>query len=278
MQFLFKNLGGFRFEDVSLVSGAGYSALGMEQSGMGSAAGDYDSDGDEDLYVANFQRDYNTLFRNDGALSFQDVTPAAGLALPTLSYLGWGVNFLDVANDGALDLFVANGHIYPELENHREVSEPYRQRVQFFFGDGAGHFREVEPAEDVPRRLGRGTAVADLDGNGFPDVLVTNLGGSPDLYLGRSDSGSWARFRLVGTRTNRNGLGAVVRLGGQRRELHVSDGFLGSSEPVVHLGLAGAESVARVEVKWPSGTVDRCELLPARRTHVIKESVGCLTK
>jgi len=89
---------------------------------------------------------------------------------------------------------------------------------------------------------------------------------------------SWARFRLVGTSANRDGLGAIVRVGSQRRELHVSDGFLGSSEPVVHLGLAGAESVARVEVKWPGGAVDRCELLPARRTHVIKESVGCLTE
>jgi hypothetical protein len=281
MQFLFRNLGAFRFEDVSLVSGAGYSALGMEQSGMGSAAGDYDSDGDEDLYVANFQRDYNTLFRNDGALSFQDVTPETGLALPTLSYLGWGVNFLDVGNDGALDLFIANGHIYPELEKHREVSEPYRQAVQLFFGDGAGHFREAEPAEDVPERLGRGTAVADLDGNGSLDVLVTNLGGSPDLYLAQglsANSSSWARFRLVGTSANRDGLGAIVRVGRQRRELHVSDGFLGSSEPVVHLGLGDAESVTRVEVKWPSGSVDVCEDLPARRTHVIKESVGCLTK
>jgi hypothetical protein len=120
MQFLFKNLGGFRFADVSLVSGAGYSALGMEQSGMGSIASDYDADGDEDLYVTNFQRDYNTLFRNDGGLSFEDVTAAAGLALPTLSRLSWGASFLDVGNDGVLDLFVANGHIYPELEKHRK--------------------------------------------------------------------------------------------------------------------------------------------------------------
>jgi hypothetical protein len=277
MQFLFKNLGGFRFEDVSLVSGAGYSALGMEQSGMGSTASDYDSDGDEDLYVTNFQRDYNTLFRNDGALSFQDVTAAAGLALPTLSHLGWGASFLDVGNDGVLDLFVANGHIYPELEKHREVGEPYRQPAQLFRGDGTGQFREAEPAEDVPHRLGRGTSVADLDGSGSLDVLVTNLGGAPDLYLAQGPSRSWIRLRLVGTSSNRDGLGTLVRMGSQRRELRLSDGFLGSNEPILHFGLSGAEVAPRLEVRWPSGAVDFCDNLPLLRTHVIKEGVGCLS-
>lgn len=277
MQFLFKNLGGFRFEDVSLVSGAGYSALGMEQSGMGSAADDYDADGDEDLYVTNFQRDYNTLFRNDGDLSFQDVTAAAGLALPTLSRLGWGASFLDVGNDGILDLFIANGHIYPELEKHLEVGEPYRQPAQLFLGDGAGQFREAEPAEDVPHRLGRGTAVADLDGSGSLDVVVNNLGGPPDLYLASGSSGNWIRFQLVGTSSNRDGLGTVVRLGGQRRELRLSDGFLGSNEPILHFGLLDAETAPRIEVTWPSGAVDFCDELPPRRTHVIKEGVGCLS-
>jgi len=277
MQFLFKNLGGFRFEDVSLVSGAGYSALGMEQSGMGATASDYDADGDFDLYVTNFQRDYNTLFRNDGGLSFEDVTAAAGLALPTLSRLSWGASFLDVGNDGILDLFIANGHIYPELEKHREVGEPYRQAAQLFLGDGAGQFREAEPAEDVPHRLGRGTAVADLDGSGSLDVVVNNLGGAPDLYLASGSSGNWIRFRLAGTSSNRDGLGTVVRLGRQRRELRLSDGFLGSNEPILHFGLSDATVAPRIEVTWPSGVVDVCSDLPALRTHVIKEGVGCLS-
>jgi hypothetical protein len=277
MQFLFKNLGGFRFEDVSLVSGAGYSALGMEQSGMGSAASDYDSDGDFDLYVTNFQRDYNTLFRNDGNLSLQDVTAASGLALPTLPRLGWGTDFLDVGNDGILDLFVANGHIYPELEKHPEVGEPYRQPVQLFLGDGASGFHETEPVKDPPPRLGRGVAVADLDGSGTLDVVVTNLGGAPDLYLGQADAGSWIRLRLVGTSSNRDGLGAVIQLGRQRRELRLSDGFLGSNEPVVHVGLGAQDSVPELEVRWPSGAVDICSSLPARRTNVIKEGLGCLS-
>ena len=280
MQFLFRNLGGFRFEDVSLLSGAGYSALGMEQSGMGLAASDYDSDGDEDLYVTNFHRDYNTLFRNDGALSFEDATSAAGLALPTLSSLGWGAAFLDVGNDGALDLFVANGHIYPELEKHREVGEPYRQPPQLFLGDGSGRFVEVEPVKNAPARLGRGVAVADLDGSGSLDLVVTNLGVAPDLYLGErpAAAGNWIRLRLVGTSSNRDGLGAVVRLEGLRRELRLSDGFLGSSEPVVHFGLGDGDGdgTRSLEVDWPSGSSDSCVGLSPSRTHVIKEGQGCL--
>lgn len=277
MQFLFKNHGGFRFEDVSLVSGAGYSALGMEQSGMGSTASDYDADGDEDLYVTNFQRDYNTLFRNDGNLSFQDATAASGLALPTLSHLGWGASFLDVGNDGTLDLFVANGHIYPELEKHREVGEPYRQPAQLFRGDGAGRFAEVEPVKDAPSRLGRGTAVADLDESGSLDVVVTNLGGAPDLYLADGPAGNWIRLRLVGTSSNRDGLGSVVRSNDRRREFRLSDGFLGSNEPLVHFGLKDGEASSRIEVRWPSGQVEFCDDLPTRRTHVIKEGIGCLS-
>jgi hypothetical protein len=279
MQFLFKNLGGFRFEDVSLLSGAGYSALGMEQSGMGLAASDYDSDGDEDLYVTNFHRDYNTLFRNDGGLSFEDATSAAGLALPTLSRLGWGASFLDVGNDGALDLFVANGHIYPELEKHREVGEPYRQPPQLFLGDGSGRFVEVAPVKNAPARLGRGVAVADLDGSGSLDLVVTNLGGAPDLYLGERPAGApgkWIRLRLAGTSSNRDGLGAVIRLEGRHRELRLSDGFLGSSEPVVHFGLGDEVRARNLEVQWPSGSSDSCAGLSTSRTHVIKEGQGCL--
>jgi hypothetical protein len=276
MQFLFKNLGEFRFEDVSLVSGAGYSALGMEQSGMGLAAADYDADGDEDLYVTNFQRDYNTLFRNDGGLSFEDVTAASGLALPTLSRLGWGAVFFDVGNDGVLDLFIANGHIYPELEKHPEVGEPYRQPAQLFLGDGAGRFKEAAMAKDTPHRLGRGAAIADLDSSGSLDAIVTNLGDPPDLYLGASTSGSWIRLRLLGASSNRDGLGAVATIGRQRRVHRLSDGFLGSNEPVLHFGLSDAAVAPSVEILWPSGARDVCTDVPARRTHVIKEGFGCL--
>jgi hypothetical protein len=119
-------------------------------------------------------------------------------------------------------------------------------------------------------------AVADLDRSGSLDVVVTNLGGAPDLYLSEGSPRSWIRLRLLGASSNRDGLGAVVTIGRKRREHRLSDGFLGSNEPVVHFGLAGAVTVPRLEVSWPSGARDVCLDVPALRTHVIKEGVGCL--
>jgi len=279
MQLLFENLGSMRFRDVSLVSGAGYNAAGIEQSGMGATAGDFDRDGDLDLYVTNFERDYNTLFQNEGALLFTDATAAHGLSLPTLHYLGWGTHFLDANNDGALDLFVANGHIYPELQDHPEIGEKYAQRSQLFLGDGRGRFTEVAVTADGPERVGRGTAVADLDGDGSLDVVVNNLDGAPDLYRGRR-GGQWVRFQLAGVSSNRNGLGAVVIVtaGGVRQmtELRLSDGYLGSNEPIVHLGLGRGKVVDEVEVRWLSGRDERFLNLAAGRVYLLKEGVGSL--
>jgi len=279
IDLLFENRGGMRFEDVSLQSGVGYSGSGMEQSSMGSTAGDYDGDSDFDLYVTTFQRDYNTLFRNEGGLFFQDATVTSGLSLPTLDRLGWGTHSLDVDFDGDLELFVANGHIYPELVSHPEIGEPYAQENQLFLNDGRGRFEEARLADRSILRVGRGTAVGDLDENGAPDVVVNNLDDVPDLYLGRGGR-HFVRVSLVGTSTNRDGLGAVVRVrsGGieQIREMRLSDGYLGSNEPVLHFGLGEASRVDSLEVAWPSGTRDRCDGIEGRKNVRVKEGVGCL--
>jgi hypothetical protein len=279
INLLFGNLGGMRFIDHSLASGAGYSGVGVEQSGMGLTAGDFDGDGDLDLYVTNFQRDYNTLYRNEGRFRFSDITEAAGLSLPTLHYLGWGAHFLDVANDGVLDLFVANGHIYSELEVHPEIGEPYAQPNQLFLGAEKGRFEEALLATEVPRKLGRGTALVDLDRDGALDVAVNALDDAPDLYRGRP-AGNWIRFQLVGTKSNRDGLNARIRIAAagvaQRAELRLSDGYAGSNEPAVHFGVGRAEVVEEVVVQWPSGLEERFENLPARQEYLLKEGVGFL--
>jgi hypothetical protein len=251
----------------------------MEQSGMGSAAGDFDRDGDIDFYVTHFQRDYNTLFENQGSLTFRDTTTMHGLAVPALAHLAWGTHFMDIDNDGALDLFAANGHIFPELDENKEVGEPYIQQNQVFFGDGEGNFEEVLPTKDEPFRSSRGTAVADLDGDGSLDVIVNNMSDRPDLYQGRP-SGHWIRFRLVGTESNRDGLGSVVTTTAgeiaQRKELRFSDGFQGSNEPVLHFGLPQTSQVDEVLVLWPSGMEQKFESLEAGKTYWIKESIGIL--
>jgi hypothetical protein len=276
---LFKNLGGFRFEETGLLSGTAFAGSGMEQSGMGSTAGDFDRDGDIDFYVTHFQRDYNTLFENEGSMFFRDSTTARGLAVPTLGHLAWGSHFIDIDNDGALDLFVANGHIFPELDDHPEVGEPYRQQNQVFLGDGAGQFVEVSPTSDEPLRSSRGTAVVDLNDDGALDVVVNNMSDKTDLYEGRS-SGNWIRFRFVGVESNRDGLGVLVTVKAgaleQRMELRVSDGFQGSNEPIIHCGLGLATEADVVTVAWPAGDKQVFRNLVSGKTYLIKEGVGIL--
>lgn len=279
---VFHNLGSMQFADVSLLSGAAYAGSGMEQSGMGSAAGDFDGDEALDLFVTNFQRDYNTLFRNAGhvasaGLWFEDATVAAGLNLTTLDFLGWAALPLDADHDGDLDLFVANGHIYPELRRRPEIGEPYEQANQFFRNDGDGRFvTELVPG---PLRSSRGAAAADLDGDLDLDLLVTNLDAPADTLLGTAGSPA-VRLRFVGTRSNRDSLNARVRAThatGRRlvRELRGSDGFLGSNELVVTLGLGDAERFPEIRVTWPSGAETILRDAPPGRV-LLKEGTGRL--
>ncbi len=276
---LFVNRGNFLFEDVSLISGAAYASTGMEQAGMGTTGGDYDRDGDIDLYVTNFQRDYNTLFRNEGGLLFSDVTVDRGLGMPTLAHLGWGTHFFDADNDGALDIFVANGHIYAALADHPEINEPYHQNNQLFLGDGKGKFTEVQASQVEPIRSSRGTALADLDGDGALDVLVNNIDDFMDLYHGAA-KGNWIRFGLIGVESNRDGVGAVITVKAgelwQQSELRLSDGYEGSNEPILHFGLGKALSVDEVTIVWPSGREERISKLSTGRLYRVKEGVGCL--
>ena len=255
---LYRNLGDAKFEEVGLLSGVAFNVHGVEQAGMGVATGDFLNQGRLSLYITHFSEEYNTLYRNDGSLNFSDVTTRAGLDRPALPFVGWGAIFLDFDNDGWLDLFAANGHVFPGVDGLREGAvAPYRQRSLLFRNRGDGRFRErpdLLPAAN--EQSSRGAAAADLDGDGSLDLVINNIDGSPSLLWNRGvDGAHYLRVRLVGSEGNRLALGARVRVraGGrwQLREVHSGGSYLSHSELALHFGLGGHEEAEAVEITWP---------------------------
>jgi hypothetical protein len=282
---LWRNEGAGEFVDVGLPVGLALSESGGEQAGMGAAAGDANGDGLVDLFVTNFSEDYHTLYRNDGNGFFTDVTSLAGLARTTRAELGWGCAFLDHDNDGDQDLFAANGHVYPQVDEV-DFGTSYHQRNQLFENRGDGRFVEATgragPGFEVAA-ASRGAAVGDVDDDGDLDVLVGNLDGPPTLL--RNDGGNarpWIKVRLLGTRSPREPVGArvaVTAAGRTQVQWHQRAGsFLSSHDPRLHFGLGDAERVAAIEVRWPSGDVERVGPVEARRLVVIEEGRGVVSE
>ncbi|MGH9337098.1 MAG: CRTAC1 family protein, partial [Vicinamibacteria bacterium] len=285
--FLFLNRatakGGILFEDVSALSGAGFVEGGREQAGMGVDSGDFNGDGRSDIHVTNFSDDYNTLYRNEGSGLFTDVSFQARLGEVTLPYLGWATAFADVDHDGDLDLFVVNGHIYPEADRFQSGTW-YAQSNLLLTNLGDGSFRDVSEASGLSqRKLGRGAAVGDVDEDGDLDFIIANMHALPSLL--RNDGGNrspWIRFLLVGADSNRDAVGARVTISAGGRDQHrtakAGGGYLSSHDLRLHFGLADARRVERLTVRWPSGRVDILESLPAGKGYAIKEGVGVLAE
>ncbi len=276
--WLYRNDGHGRFTEIGAVSGAAYTEEGRAQSGMGVDAGDYDNDGLPDLIVTNFSHDYSTLRHNDGSLMFTDVSMPSGIGLATLPMLGWGVGFFDYDNDGRLDIFIANGHVFPNIDDRR-LGTTWKQHNQLFHNEGGGHFREVT-AEAGPAfqelHSARGAAFGDYDDDGDIDVVVNNMDEAPSLL--RNDGGNalhWIGFRLIGSGRNRGAVGArvLLRAGALRetREIHAGSSHNSSNDPRLHFGLGSAMAVDRVEIRWPSGRVQVLTGPPIDRYHTIRE-------
>jgi len=277
---LFRNRGNGTFVEDGLLSGAAVSGDGRPQAGMGIDAGDYNADGLPDLIVTNFSHDYNTLYENGPAGVFTDRSYVTGIAATAGPYLGWGVKFVDLDNDGRLDVFVANGHVYPEVDKHG-LGTRYRQRNQVFLNEGR-RFRHATAEIGgglLIEQSSRGAAFGDYDNDGDTDILVINMNERPTLL--RNDTPGtqhWLTLRLVGSKSNRSAIGARVRVEASGRRqvawVHGDGSYLSHSDTRPHFGLGAASRVDRLEIRWPSGLVETATGLAADRFYVAREGAG----
>ncbi|HSF15955.1 MAG TPA: CRTAC1 family protein [Vicinamibacteria bacterium] len=280
LNLLFENRGDGTFADRSLLSGTGLSGNGKEQAGMGVDAGDVNGDGYFDLFVTNFSDDYNTLYLNQGGLRFVDASDVANLVVSSLPYLGWSTRLADLDADGDLDLFVVNGHVYPQVDG-ANVGESFRQPMAVFLNRGDGTF------EDASRSLGtalakprssRGAALGDLDSDLRQDIVVNVMDDAPVLIRNEIPGAEGAVvLRLVARSGNRDGLGALVRarIGGRwaAHEVRGDRGYLSHSDPRVYLGLGTSSRVDEVRIEWPGGGEETLEGL-APGSYVVLEGEG----
>ncbi|MGC0771801.1 MAG: CRTAC1 family protein [Candidatus Acidiferrum sp.] len=263
--YLYRNKHDGTFEDISYASGFALSDDGREQASMGIAIGDYQRTGRIDLFTTTFSDDYKTLYRNDGHGSFSDVTYAAGIAGPTTPFLSWGTGFLDYDNDGWLDLFIANGHVYPEVDK-QDWGTTWAERPQLFRNIDGKKFQEVPPATgsglaDVI--TGRGAAFGDLFNDGEIDVVINNIDSRPTLLRNVLKTGNhWLELKLIGgAKSPRDANGAKVFLtaGGvrQRGDVYSGGSYGSSSDQRIHFGLGKATKVDSIEIHWPSGAIEK---------------------
>ncbi len=271
--FLFHNLGGFKFEETALLAGAAGSANGDYQSGMGVACGDIDGDGRPDIAVTNFYGESTTLFQNIGGGNFSDRTAALGLAVPSRYLLGFGIAFPDVDNDGHLDLMSVNGHIHDGRPQY-----PWMMPVQLLVGSDGGRLTDVTRQAGPPfqpLRLGRGLAVGDLDNDGRLDGLVLAQNEPLSYFHNQSKVGHFVTFLLEGRTSNRDGVGALVVVeSGGRRQVNQRIGggsYQSANDPRLHFGLGDLTKIESVEVRWPSGKVDRYQDLAADTGYHLQE-------
>ena len=260
-RYLYRNRHDGTFEDMSYLSGFALTNEGLAQASMGIAVGDYNRDGRLDFFVTTFSDDYKTVYRNDGSFSFSDVTYRAGLGSPTIPFLGWGTGFLDFDNDGLLDIFVANGHVYPSVDQ-RDWGTTWAQRPQLFRNIDGTKFQEVPAAtgsglaDVIPAR---GAAFGDLFNDGHIDVVLNNMDSPPALLRNVVKNGNhWITLKLIGgPKSPRDAIGAKVFLtaGGVRQRADVLSGasYASSSDPRIHFGLGSTTKVDKLEIFWPSG-------------------------
>jgi hypothetical protein len=279
--YLYHNKRNGTFEDVGLLTGVALSGEGMELGNMGVDWGDYDHSGHLSFFTTHFEEQPNSLYHNMGAQGFDDVSWTSGVGQPSYPYVGWGTAFFDMDNDGWLDIFVANGHVYPQIDT-LENGPRFREPLLLHRNNRDGTFDEVSKQAglmDLPLHSRRGAAFGDIFNTGNIDVLLLSVGEPPSLLKNMNASGYHrVLFKLVGTKSNRAAIGArvTVRAGGVKQFSEVRGGgsYLSQSDLRLHFGLGASRQMESVEIRWPSGQVEILKNIAADAIYTIVEGSG----
>ncbi|HUN60508.1 MAG TPA: CRTAC1 family protein [Candidatus Sulfotelmatobacter sp.] len=276
--YLFHNERNGTFKEEGAMTGMAFTGAGLTMAAMCISLGDYNNDGWLDLFISDFQGNSDHLWKNDGRGYFDEVSDGVGLTVPTRNVLSFGGGFFDYDNDGWLDLFIANGHVYPEIEQILPEVH-YKQINSLFHNNGHGKFIEVTKSAGegftVPH-VGRGVAFADFDNDGFMDVVVANNNDPPLLlHNGGGNGNHFVSFKLIGTKSNRDAIGTRVKItaGGvsQIREVQSGGSYMSQNDLRAHFGLADASKIDRLEISWPSGLKQTFSNFPADQFYRIEE-------
>src|SRR5438552_1182693 len=279
---LFHNNHDGTFAEIAVKAGVAYNEDGREEAGMGADAMDYDGDGWLDIIRTNFSDETSTLYHNNGDGTFTDVTSVSGLGTNT-QFLGWGTLFVDVDNDGWPDLFMANGHVYPEVDSNG-LSSTFRERKVLYWNQHNGKFKDISldagPGITAPFNS-HGVAAADFDNDGALEILVNNSHDVPSLLKNHGEHGNWISLKLVGTKSNRDAIGALVTVnsGGHQQVQEVRSGgsYISQRDFRLHFGLGKSTEAESVEVRWPSGVRQVLHDVDANKFYQIQEGSGQMT-
>jgi len=277
---LYRNNKDGTFTDVSVFAGAAFNEDGKEQAGMGSTVADFNGDGRPDIFKTNFSDDTSTLYRNNGDGTFDDVTFAAGLGLHT-QYLGWGTMFFDADNDGWPDLLLVNGHVYPEVDK-QHLGSNYEEPRIFYHNNGNGTFTDLSasagPGITAPSSS-RGLAIGDFWNDGKLSAVVSNMNAPPSMLVNQVKNGNhWVAIKTEGVKSNRDGLGARIRVKVGPRilvdEVRSGSSYISNNDRRVHFGLGSASQIDWIEIRWLSGLTETFEKPGIDRILTLKEGTG----
>jgi hypothetical protein len=281
---LFHNNHNGTFTENAVEAGVAYNDEGHEQAGMGADSVDYDGDGWLDIVKTNFSDDTATLYHNNHDGTFTDVTSQAGLGRNS-QFLGWGTLFVDIDDDARPDIFMANGHVYPEVDN-KGLANTFREPKLLYWNEGNGRFRDIStgsgPGTTTPYNS-HGVASADFNNNGNVEIVVNNSHDHPSLLQNTGERGNWLSLKLEGVKSNRDAIGTRVTLlssgnPSQMQEVRSGGGYISQSDFRLHFGLGKATKAEVLEVRWPNGVTERFENVPANRVVRIREGKGIVDK